>query len=123
MSNILFKIDEINNVIFDTMIKDKTIAKCTVIKRGWTKKMFEQFFSIPTYRVPNPHFATAPMMKLYRISEVLRIEQTAEFIDYWNKIAHKREVARALMIKRHGQAKAKLIEMKQHTIGMSNQCA
>ena len=39
------------------------------------------------------------------------------------KIAHKREVARTLMIERHRQAKARLIEIEQHTISMSSQCA
>ncbi len=39
------------------------------------------------------------------------------------KIAHKREVARTLMIERHRLAKTRLLEMKQHTISMSSQCA
>ena len=101
----------------------KLMAKCSMKRRGWTKKMFETFFPIPTMQVPNPHYATAPRMKLYKILEVESIEQTEAFRNYWNRIAHKREVARAAMIERHRAAKTKLIEMEQHTIGMSNQRA
>lgn len=101
----------------------KYLAKCSMKRRGWTKKMFETFYPTPSLEVTNPHYATAPRMKLYKIIEVESIEQTEAFRNYWNRIAHKREVARAAMIKRHRAAKAKLIELEQHTIGMSNQCA
>ena len=103
--------------------KSDYMAKCSVKRRNWTKKMFETFFPIPTMQVPNPHYRNAAPMKLYRIVDVLSIEQTEAFRNYWNRIAHKREVARAMMIERHRAAKAKLIEMEQHTIGMSNQRA
>lgn len=101
----------------------KYMAKCSLKRRGWTKKMIDSFYPTPSLEVTNPHYATAPRMKLYKILEVERIEQTEPFKNYWNRIAHKREAARAMMTERHRAAKAKLIEMIQHTIGMSNQRA
>ena len=97
------------------------IAKCTMRKRGWTKKMFEKFFPNPTMEVTNPHYASAPTMKLYRIIEVLAIEQTEPFKTYWMKIAHKRAKARAMMIERHKRARA--LRLVPHTDGMTNQRA
>ena len=110
----------IENMVINN--KQKTyMAKCTLKRRRWTKKMMETHYPKPL-QVPNPHYrSAAPTMKLYRIDEVLRIEQTAEFIDYWNKIAHKREVARAIMIERH--RKAKELILIPHTDGISNQRA
>lgn len=102
----------------------KYCAKCTLKRgRGWTNKMISLFYPTPSLEVTNPHYATAPRMKLYKILEVESIEQTEPFKNYWNRIARKREIARAMMIERHRAAKAKLIEMEQHTIGMSNQRA
>lgn len=126
-----------NNIISETSIKvfnnlnrnimskknSEYMAKCSVKRRNWTKKMFDTFFPIPTMQVPNPHYRNAAPMKLYRIVDVLRIEQTEAFRNYWNRIAHKREVARAMMIERHRAANAKIVEMEQHTIGTSNQRA
>ena len=45
----------------------------------------------------------------------------SEFKDYVSKIAHKREVARTLMIERH--RKTKELILVPHTDGMSNQRA
>lgn len=97
------------------------IAKCTMRKRGWTKKMFEKFFPTPTMEVTNPHYTTAPRMKLYNIIEVVRIEHTEEFRTYWNKIAYKRKAARERMIQYHQRARA--LRLVAHTDGMTNQRA
>ena len=99
----------------------KYFAKCTLRTRGWTKKMFEKFFPNPTKEVTNPHYASAPRMKLYIIIEVVRIEHTEEFRTYWNKIAHKRAKAREMMIERHKRARA--LRLVPHTDGMTNQRA
>lgn len=99
----------------------KYFAKCTLRTRGWTKKMFEKFFPNPTKEVTNPHYASAPRMKLYNIIEVVRIEHTEEFRTYWNKIAHKRAKAREMMIERHKRARA--LRLVPHTDGMTNQRA
>lgn len=96
-------------------------AKCSLRRRGWTKKMFEKFFPSPTKEVTNPHYASAPSMKLYRIIEVIRIEGTKEFRAYWNKIAHKRMAARERMIQYHQRVRA--LRLVPHTNGMSNQRA
>lgn len=119
-----------NNTVTDLKIENMVInnkqktymAKCTLKRRRWTKKMMETHYPNPL-QVPNPYYATAPTMKLYRIDEVLRIEQTTEFINYWNKIAHKREVARALMIERHRKAKELILVPHTDGIGMCNQRA
>lgn len=100
------------------------IAKCTLMRgREWTKKMIKDFYPKPSFEVPNPHYRSAVPMKLYKIVIVESIEQTEAFRNYWNKIANKRKIARAMMIERHRAAKAKLIAMEQHTDGMSNQRA
>lgn len=99
------------------------IAKCSLKRRGWTKKMINDFYPTPSLEVPNPYYRNAASMKLYKISKVKGIEQTEPFKTYWDKIANKRAKARAMMIERHRQAKARLIEIEQHTISMSSQCA
>ena len=101
----------------------KYMAKCSLKRRGWTKKMINDFYPTPSLEVPNPHYRNAASMKLYKISKVEGIEQTEPFKIYWDKIANKRAKARDMMIERHRQAKARLIEIEQHTISMSNQCA
>ena len=105
-------------------MKDKKfIAKCSLKRRGWTKKMINDFYPIPSLELPNPYYRSAASMKLYKISKVEGIEQTEPFKAYWDKIAEKRAKARAMMIERHRLAKARLLEMEQHTISMSSQCA
>ena len=99
------------------------MAKCSLKRRRWTKKMIQMFYSTPSLQVPNPYYRNAAPMKLYRIAEVLKIEQTTDFINYWNSIAHKREVARALMIERHRKAKELILVPHTDGIGMSNQRA
>ncbi|MBQ8602685.1 MAG: hypothetical protein IJ413_09155 [Bacteroides sp.] len=122
--NNILTVCQFNEVNMVVNKKEKYCAKCSLKRgRGWTNKMISLFYPTPSLEVTNPHYATAPRMKLYKILEVERIEQTESFKNYWNRIAHKREVARAMMIERHRAAKAKLIEMEQHTIGMSNQRA
>ena len=118
------KVNEVFNHLNSNAMSEKKsdyMAKCSVKRRNWTKKMFETFFPIPTMQVPNPHYRNAAPMKLYRIVDVLRIEQTEPFKSYWNKIAYKREVARALMIERHRKTKEQILV--PHTNGMSNQRA
>ena len=119
-------IEIINNSNNKYMNKKETkvyMAKCSLKRRRWTKKMIQMFYSTPSLQVPNPHYRNAAPMKLYRIAEVLRIEQTTDFINYWNSIAHKREVARALMIERHRKAKELILVPHTDGIGMSNQRA
>ena len=85
--------------------------------------MINDFYPQPSKIVPNPYYRCAAPMKLYNIEQVVSIEETDAFKTYWTRVANKRAKARAMMIERHRAAKAKLIEMKQHTIGMSNQRA
>lgn len=99
------------------------MAKCSLKRRGWTKKMINDFYPTPSLELPNPYYRNAASMKLYKISKVEGIEQTEPFKTYCDKIANKRAKARAMMIERHRAAKAKLLEMEQHTISMSSQCA
>lgn len=89
--------------------------------RKWTKKMVNDFYPQPSLQVTNPHYVTAPKMKLYKIVEVVKIEHTEKFRTYWNKIAHKRMVARERMIQYHQRAKA--LRIVPHTDGMPNQRA
>ena len=109
------------NKIMKVMNPKTYIAKCSLKRgRGWTNKMINDYYPQPAMIVPNPHYRSAAPMKLYKVQRVESIEQTEAFKAYWDKIASKRAKARAMMIERHRTAKAKLIEMEQHTIGMSN---
>lgn len=119
--NNILTVCQLNKVNMVVNKQKKYLAKCSMKRRGWTKKMFETFYPTPSLEVTNPHYATAPRMKLYKILKVESIEQTEAFRNYWNRIAHKREVARATMIERH--RKAKELILVPHTDGMSNQRA
>ena len=112
------------NKIMKVMPPKTYMAKCSLKRgRGWTNKMINDFYPQPSKIVTNPHYRCAAPMKLYNIEQVVSIEKTEAFKAYWTKVANKRAKARAMMIERHRAAKAKLIEMIQHTIGMSNQRA
>lgn len=103
------------------MVYLRYITKSTLLNRGWTNGMIKKFFGTPTLSVPNPHYATAPSMKLFSITQVKRIERKQEFWNYMNSIAHKREVAREMMAERHKRAKELILV--PHTDGMTNQRA
>ena len=103
------------------MVYLRYITKSTLLNRGWTNGMIKKFFGTPTLSVPNPHYATAPSMKLFSITQVKRIERKQEFADYMSRIAHKREAARERMVERH--KKAKILILVPHTDGMTNQRA
>ena len=103
------------------MIYRRFITKSTLKNRGWSNGMIDVFYNKPTYSVQNPHYSTASPMKLYSITKVKRIERQQEFKDYVSKIAHKREVARTLMIERN--RKTKELILVPHIDGMSNQRA
>jgi len=57
---------------------EKLITKSTLRKR-WSDKLIEIFFSEPTIETRNPYYSCAPYMCLYSMSEVNRIERTTRF--------------------------------------------
>lgn len=49
-------------------------------ERGWTDLMIELFFPAGPHKLAdNPHYKSAPQMKLYLITEIDKVESTHEF--------------------------------------------
>lgn len=70
-------------------VKDEVvkITSSTMIKRGWTKKLIEEFYPEPYAIVKNPRYATAAPMKLYKLETVIEIESRADFKLKFDRIA------------------------------------
>lgn len=64
----------------DYIKEKKHIAKATIKKeRGWTELLIRRFLKVPDLIVDNPHYKSAPPMRLYLIEKVEKIEATPEF--------------------------------------------
>jgi hypothetical protein len=58
-------------------------TECTLLKeRGWSKGRITRLLINPDKLVPNPHYSTAPKMRLYARSRVLAAEASPEFIAF-----------------------------------------
>jgi hypothetical protein len=83
-------------------------TESTLLKeRGWSKGRIAKLLKDPDKLVPNPHYRTAPKMRLYAQSRVIEAEASPEFVAFKNsalKRAHKaavqREQQRRLLINR-----------------------
>jgi len=51
-------------------------------KRGWSKGRIAKLLKNPDKLVPNPHYRTAPKMRLYAQSRVLAAEASPEFVTF-----------------------------------------
>ena len=62
------------------MKEPQFISKAGLIgKRNWTEKLVNMFMPHPDKEAENPHYKSAPPMKLYSLDRVERIEQTERF--------------------------------------------
>jgi hypothetical protein len=58
-------------------------TECTLLKeRGWSKGRIAKLLKEPDKLVPNPHYRTAPKMRLYAQSRVLAAEALPEFVTF-----------------------------------------
>ena len=69
------------------MRDEKTIieywTESTLLKeRGWSKGRIARLLKNPDKLVPNPHYRTAPKMRLYAQSRVLAAEASPEFVTF-----------------------------------------
>ncbi|MCL6568685.1 MAG: hypothetical protein K6T35_07355 [Meiothermus silvanus] len=48
-------------------------------QRGWTAKLVERFLGAPDRTAPNPHYRSAPPMRLWAIERVEAVEQDPRF--------------------------------------------
>ncbi len=57
-------------------------AQSTLIERGWSKGLIKRLLHDPDKLVPNPHYRTAPKMRLFVRSRVLEAEQSEAFVKF-----------------------------------------
>lgn len=59
----------------------KFITKTDLKKRGWTESIIKKLNLQPDLLKQNPHYKKAPLMKLYSIESVEKLEQSNKFIE------------------------------------------
>lgn len=73
--------------------KPVMISKATIIKEyGWTESLIKKYLPEPVFR-PNPHYSTAPKMRLWPAALVEATMQKATFQKDFAKIQEKRDKA------------------------------
>ena len=58
---------------------EKYITKAGLKTRGWTDSMIRKFLGNPDLEKTNPHYKSAPKMKLFKLSRINDLEGTEEF--------------------------------------------
>ena len=58
---------------------EEYISKAGLKTRGWTDSMISIFLGNPDLERINPHYKSAPKMKLYKLSRIINLEGTEEF--------------------------------------------
>lgn len=58
---------------------EEYISKAGLKTRGWTDSMISIFLGNPDLERFNPHYKSAPKMKLYKLSRIINLEGTEEF--------------------------------------------
>ena len=57
--------------------KEKITQSRLISERGWTKGLIDDLLGEPDLLVDNPHYKTAPQMRLYFLDRVKEIEETS----------------------------------------------
>ena len=57
--------------------KEKMTQSRLISERGWTKGLIDDLLGEPDLLVDNPHYKTAPQMRLYFLDRVKEIEKTS----------------------------------------------
>ena len=73
------------------MDETKYITVSGLKARGWTASLIQRFLGKEDKTAENPHYHSAPMMRLYDLNRVVNEEIKAEFKD-WKIIAQKRSI-------------------------------
>lgn len=55
------------------------LSKSKLLERGWTHSLINSFLPLPDATRENPHYPSAPKMKLYRADRVEEVENSDEF--------------------------------------------
>lgn len=67
--------------------------------RGWTNTKIDRFLTNPDKTVTNPHYSSAPPMKLYDLERVKTVEMTSSFIKHTPTMKQKHGVKKAVRTK------------------------
>jgi hypothetical protein len=68
--------------------------------RGWTPKLIERFLGPPERTAPNPHYRSAPPMRLWSLETVLKAQQDPAFQEALVQAQRRREGARKAALRR-----------------------
>lgn len=78
-----------NNVNKPLKKKPEYISKSTLKYRGWTEAGINRFLKMHDKEADNPHYKSAPPMRLYLISRVEKIEKSKKFHEFQEKNINK----------------------------------
>jgi len=59
-------------------------------ERGWTKKLIQQFLGEPDKEVDNPHYSSAPSMRLYKLDRIKEAEARDDVQKLLEKVREQR---------------------------------
>ncbi len=76
--------------------------------RGWSPGMVRRLLGPADSRRPNPHFPTAPQIRLYRWERVVTAERSAEFRTAAGDAARRSAAARAAALRRRKEVLARI---------------
>ncbi|MFZ3382608.1 MAG: hypothetical protein WA144_01655 [Candidatus Methanoperedens sp.] len=65
--------------------KPEYVSKNTLKYRGWTEAGINRFLKMYDKEAINPHYKSAPPMRLYLLSRVEKIEKSKKFLDFQEK--------------------------------------
>lgn len=83
------------------MKEPQFISKAGLIgKRNWTEKLVNMFMPHPDKEAENPHYKSAPPMKLYSLDRVERIEQSERFKEAYRSASRNKAVGHSQHITR-----------------------
>ncbi len=98
--------------------KEKMITKSTILSEyGWTESLIKHHLPAPTLK-RNPHYATAPAMKVWPESLVIKTMQSEAFQKEYAKIQYTR--LKQKMTKDSKQGRAEAILLKNDLLAMMN---
>ena len=68
-------------------------------RRGWIDTMISKLLGDPDRTAPNPHYRSAPKMKLYQLDRVTDAENSGKFVKYVSNSKKKESAKKAVQTK------------------------
>ena len=99
-----------DNSLPDAERPEKMVSQSTVLELGFTKSMISTLLPEPTLK-RNPHYASAPAMKLWKESDVRAVMETEAFRQALDKSLRRKKSAEKAVATKRENAEAILDEL------------